>query len=235
MKINSTSLPFQSTYIFNHKSLNGKKSSKSEKAVTNYCIQKRIKHSTKYSMSHDGLFYTLNAKQTVNMPDSMDNEFETFCANKNISYTKLDTKNLLDETSIIARMEKPEDVSIDSRLALLDVSKFDDIYKNQHSSRYDFMKSTYENLYKDKAMQLLLSGDEIPTPVASISENYEGAAQDVANKKITENIKYALNIDVENDENNIYFALLEQGLTQFPVTVDDDTYEIGMKLGVFKN
>ena len=180
--------------------------------------------------------FDYKAEQTLIVPDCMDLDVETFCANNGISYKKYDTKDLLNPASITSRIaQAPKDYMT----VRVDVKKLEELAKNQ-SSNLEHCKSDYNEYYQDRVDTMLKNGDEIPATTLSIyspsgNEDLKRYVDNYGSNNLNDNQIF---IDFEQKTNNpdhcTYFALEDIGIDKVPVYVDATTYEAGNILGLFK-
>lgn len=181
--------------------------------------------------------YDYFAEQTLIVPDSMDNEVETFCANNGIKYTKYETKDLLNPQTIDERIEYPP---VGYRKVEVDTEKLEKLIQNQQNN-IDHCQSDYNKYYKDKVENMLRDGSSFPATTLTIYPRF-GSIDDLKHyvdnygpDRLNENqVIIDFNQETDNPDHCVYFALRDMGLNKVPVYVDDATYEAGSALGLFK-
>ena len=179
--------------------------------------------------------FDYKAEQTLIVPDYMDFDIETFCANNAISYKKYDTKDLLNPKSLISRIE---DAPGGYKKVYIDNKKLEKLSENQYNN-FAHCKNDYEKYYSDSVNVMLRSGDKIPASslaIYNLSGNQdlkyyvESFGADNLNK---EQLIIGFNQKTDDPDHCIYFALKDMGFDNIPVYVDDETYEAGRILGLF--
>ena len=183
---------------------------------------------------YDDFIY--KAEQILIVPDSMDIDVETYCANNGINYKKIDTKDLLNPETITSRIAYAPD---GYRKVNVDAEKLEELAKKQDSN-LKHCRSDYDKYYSDKIDTMLKSGDKIPATTLVI-QNHSG------NENLSRYVnKFGVNnlndgqlfIDFNQKTNSpdhcVYFALKDMGINKIPVYVDKQSFEAGNILGLFQ-
>ena len=226
---------FAGTYKVNNQ--NPDSFSKFQTYALNKELEDGVKASLKDKIIPRGSFgsFDYKAEQTLIVPDYMDCDVETFCANNGISYKKYDTQDLLNPKSITSRIAyAPKGY----RKVNIDVEKLEELAKNQNSN-LDHCRSDYDKYYFDSVDTMLRNGDKIPTTTLTI-QNPSGN-EDLrryvdrfgANRLNDEQIFIDFNQKTDDPDHCVYFALRNVGIDKIPVYVDSQSYEAGSILGLF--
>lgn len=175
------------------------------------------------------------AIQTLIVPDSMDSDIETFCANNGISYRKYETPDLLNPQSVISRIDYAPD---GYRKVHVDAKKLEELAKKQDSN-LEHCRSDYDKYYSDKVDTMLRCGDKIPATTLVI-QNHSGNEdlRRYINRFGVNNLnENQLFIDFNQKTNNpdhcVYFAFKDMGINKIPIYVDNQSFEAGHILGLF--
>jgi len=191
----------------------------------------------------DGENFNYEAERTLIVPDNMDIDVETFCANNGISFQKLETNDLLNPKNVVDRIQEPPKgfTKVD-----IDVEKLEDLIETQNSN-LEHCESDYEKYYYDSLDTMLRSGDKIPASTLYINPNngYIGFR-----KEGNEILKRYVNMfgvrglndkqvglfftqRTKNPDHCVYFALKDMGLKKVPIYVNEQSYEAGKILKLF--
>ena len=179
--------------------------------------------------------FDYKAEQTLIVPDEMDSDVETFCANNGIKYVKYETKDLLDPETIGDRIKYPPE---GYRKVKVDTKKLEELIQKQ-SSNIDHCKSDYDKYYKDDVDNMLKDGSKISTTTliispASGSMSCKPYIDAHGEKKLHDNqIMINFNQETDDPDHCVYFALKDMGLDKIPVYVDKQTFNAGSELGLF--
>ena len=181
------------------------------------------------------------AEITLIVPDKMNADVEKFCANNGIKFKKLENSFLLSPKTIKKRIvPAPKGYS----LVDVDVEKLEKLAKNQDSN-IEYCKNCYDNFNKRYAEFTLKKGNKFFTAALSINgrcgaENLIDYIDKFGTQNFDENqisIKLA-QIEIAGEKfpspnDSLYFALKNIGMEKVPVYVDEQTLNIGNKLGLF--
>jgi len=226
---------FLGTYKVNNQ--NPEKFSKFQK----YALDKELEDGVKTSLKDeiipkgDFLNFDYRAEQTLIVPDYMDYDVETFCANNGIKYKKYDTKDILNPNSVMSRIaEAPQGY----KTVKINAKKLEELAEKQNSN-LDYCKYDYEEYYMDKIDTMLRNCKKIPATTLVIN-NLSGN-EDLKDYINNYGIEYlhngqlltCFNQKTDNPDHCIYFALKDMGVEDIPVYVDKESYEAGRLLGLF--
>ena len=169
----------------------------------------------------------------LNVPNYMDNEVENYCKINGIEFS-VQTDN-----SLMRRIIRPND---GKRIVRINPRKLKKLI-NRHVSNIGHCERMYEKYYEDETDKIVRSGMRFPTTTLYLKYiNDSGTVEDFKDY-ISKYGKSGLNRDsliVDFDQRTtepdhcIYFALRDLGVKNIPVYVNDETYEIGHALGLFK-
>ena len=179
--------------------------------------------------------YDYKPEQTLIVPDYMDCDVEKFCANNCISYTKYDTKDLLDPKHIAARIACPKG---GYRVVQVDAKKLEELAQNQESN-FEHCRSDYDKYYTDSVDTMFRKNREVPASTLVINNpsgnknlwryvNVYGV-----NRLNDEQVMFDFVQKTDDPDHCVYFALKDMGLEKIPVYVDSQSYEAGKILGLF--
>ncbi len=158
---------------------------------------------------------------TIVVKNSADVLLEQFCAVYGIKYTKTSDRELLNPSNIKSRIILPKE---GYRLVEVDNNEFLKlINQSQNSTNYWDTSRNYD-VSSYTALIELKSGKEIE---ASTLEILPKNPQDEINKRTGADINLGENGDM-------FIALSRVGMKKIPAYVDEESYETGVKLGLFK-
>lgn len=233
----TSSISFKGTYVVDNQN------PRSFAKFSSFALDKEkeygVKTILKDKVTSNGKFGNINykAKQILIVPDRMDTDVETFCANKGISYKKLSTKDLLNPDLIAGRIKNPPEgykrVDVDSE-------KLKKLIKNQ-ANNLDHCKKDYNKYYKDATDTMLKKGDAITASTFRIystsgNEDLKRFVERYGAKNLNDNqIIVDFNQKTDEPDHCMYFALKDLGMKKIPVYVDERTYEAGKILELFWN
>ena len=178
------------------------------------------------------------AIQTMLVPDSLDKDVEAFCANRGIQFKKINTKEAIQPEAILDRIKNaPKSM----RKVTIDAERLFEIAKNQNQNLAHCEKDYY-NYYYDKVDFMLKTGDEIPATTLWISPSGSKVDDTLdyintwgADNLNKEQIFVEFNQVEEDDPDHcIFFALKNMGIKEVPVYVNEDTYKLASALGILK-
>lgn len=230
----SSNVSFRSTFLVNNQNNN----QHNFNMFTNYAYDKESKSSgikTIFKDKFEGNNYS--AKTTLIVPDEIDNEIETFCKNKGISFTKLKTEELLNPRTITDRIaEAPKGYQI----AYVDSEKLENLIGNQISN-INHCEEDFDKYFENKVNTMFLNGKDIPAttlkiiPLYGDNTNLEEYVENYGANRLNMN---QINIDftqqTDSPDHCTYFALKAMHLNKIPVYVDDETLEAGKILGILE-
>ena len=177
------------------------------------------------------------ATYSMVVPDSMDYEIETFCANKGIKFQKLNTKDLMETKSILKRIE---DAPRGMKKKNVDVEKLFELAKNQQEN-ISHCKSDYLGYYKGRVDLMFKSGDEIPATTLWIHPadgDVDGAVEYIkrygADNLNDNQLFVEFNQTTDAPDHCTLFALKNMGVKEVPVYVNEETNKIAKALGILK-
>ena len=175
------------------------------------------------------------AEQTLIVPDYMDYDVETFCANNGIKYTKHKTQDLLKPASIALRIA---DAPNGYRKVNVNSEKLEELIQGQISN-IDYCEEQYDDYFQKSVDDMLKSGDKFPATTLYIrAQNGNDDLRRFINRYGVENLN---NRQISADfgqrtskpDHCLYFALRDLGFEKVPVYVDNEAYEAGSILGLF--
>ena len=230
-----SSVSFTGVYKVNNQDKNA--FSKFQEYALNKELKDGVTTSLKDKIIKKGGFgnFEYKAEQTLIVPDYMDVDVETFCANNGIIYSKYDTKDLLRPDYITSRIACPKE---GYRVVKVDVKKLEKLAKHEDSN-LEHCKNDYYNYYFDNVETMFKSNDEIPATTLWIknpsgNKNLWRYANIVgANRLDDEKVMVDFIQKTDNPDHCVYFALRAMGLDKIPVYVDNESYEAGRILGLF--
>lgn len=180
--------------------------------------------------------FNYRAEQTLIVPDYMNIDVETFCANNGISYKKYETQDLLNPKTIKYRIaQAPKGY----RKVEVDAEKLEKLARNQNTN-LDHCRSDYYKNYSESVDTMLRSGDEISTTTLSIydpsgNEDLKRYVDTFGVERLNEEqIFVTFNQTTNKPDHCAFFAFEDMGMSKIPVYVDSKTYEAGTILGLFK-
>lgn len=207
----------------------------------NYALNKELEPNVKTSLKDEiikrGNFgsFDYKAEQTLIVPDYLDIDVETFCANNGISYKKYDTRNLLNPMLITSRIDyAPKGY----KKVSVDVEKLEELIKNQNSN-LAHCQNVYDKYYSDSVDTMLRNGDSIPATTLIIrnssgNEDLREYVDRFGAENLNNNqIFVTFNQKTDDPDHCTYFALKDMGMNKIPVYVDSQSYEAGVILGLF--
>ena len=172
---------------------------------------------------------------TIVVPDDCDRDIESICNNLGIPFRKLYTNNL---TSPVAIDNRINNAPKGMRKAKVDPDKLFDLIQRQPNNNIDYCELNYKKFFKDKTDFMIKSGDKIPATTLYISP-YSGKENmiEYINRYGVENLNPdMMSIDFSQRTNDpdhcMFFAMIDAGLTEIPVYVNDESYETGKALGI---
>lgn len=216
--------------------------------LMNRCEMSGIKTRMDFSdYSKEASIPTVEGKEvisttTIVAPDAFDKHIEIFCKNAGIKFTRLNQKELLRPENIIGRTTKPKRNDETTKIVLVDAQKLDELSKKQTIGNFHHVEKDYENYFKQDADFSVKSGDEIIVPTLVLSSDtaggIKGAIEYVENfgaENLNDNSIFIDLIQMTDDPDHCtYFALKNIGMKKIPVCVDEKTFELGDKMGLFE-
>lgn len=174
-------------------------------------------------------------KATIVVPDAHDRDIESICNNLGIPFRKLTTEKLTSPAEIDSRIA---DAPKGMRKAKVDPDKLFELIQQQTNNNIDHCELNYKKFFKDKTDFMIKSGDKIPATTLYISP-YNGKDNMVQyiDRFGVENLNPdMMSIDFSqrtiDPDHCMFFAMIDAGLTEIPVYVNDESYETGKALGV---
>ena len=203
-----------------------------------YAVNKELENGVKIGLEDsfiDGSF-KYKAEQTLIVPDYMDTDVETFCANNGIKYKKYETKDLLNPKNITARIATAPN---GYTRVNIDAEKLEKLIKNQDSN-IQHCRDDYDKYFIDKVDTMLRCGEKIPATTLMIydhnadNEKLKRYVDRFGVNNLNKNQIFAdFNQRTDKPDHCVYFALKDMGINKIPVYVDDKSYEAGKILGLF--
>lgn len=176
-------------------------------------------------------------KMTLLAPDDRDNEIEAYCAARGISYSKYETKDLIQPEAIRQRIAPAKkgyqkvEINVDKLEKLL--QKFDFNFKH--------CESEYNRYYKDATEMMLRKASDVPVSTLWIMPTHSGIEdlikyiESYGAKNLNDGqISIQLSQRTDDPDQCIYFALKEMGMKKIPVYIPENSYELCEKLGLLK-
>lgn len=177
------------------------------------------------------------AKMTLVAPDDRDNKIEAYCAARGISYSKYETKDLMQSEAIRQRIAPAEEgyqkveINVDKLEKLL--QKFDFNFKH--------CESEYNRYYKDATEMMLRKASDVPVStlwIIPMNSGIEGLIKYIesygAENLNDGQISIQLSQKTDDPDQCIYFALKEMGMKKIPVYIPNEFYEVYEKLGLLE-
>lgn len=183
----------------------------------------------------EGIIFAVKA--TVVVPDEEDIFFENFCVHRGISFKRYNTEDFMTESSIKSRVWEP--LREDMRKVYVSPDSIYNLIKTQNGN-IKHCESDYRTYYKKKLDFMLKSGNEIPastlylTPISGKKEMLDYINVFGAENINPESLMVDFSKRTSEPDHLMFFAMADAGLTEIPVYVDDDSYEIGKALGILK-
>lgn len=169
-------------------------------------------------------------------PNCADNEIEAYCKHNGINYTKHDTKDLLNPSSIKSRIAPPKK---GMHLVYVDSEKLETLSYRQNSN-LDHCKNVYDDYYKYHTEMMLRKDDNIPVSTLYIIPN--GSDEDFIKyvdcwgPDLLNSNQIYIGLAQSDDEPDhcMYFAMKELGMKKIPVYVNQATRTLCEKLGLLE-
>lgn len=170
---------------------------------------------------------------TLTVPSYMDNEIETYCANKGIKFTKSTNK-------IEAAKDKIAEPEAPFIKAEINVEKFNELLRSQRATNVYHLGRNYDEGMKNK-VNSILSDDEIPATTLSIKlpvqSHYtvDKTIDTLENKGIEglDDTQLVISFEEQGEyDQYTYFAFSEAGIDKIPVYMDEETYKIAQAAGI---
>ncbi|MBQ8635551.1 hypothetical protein IJ425_05310 [bacterium] len=222
MLVNSSSIPFTSTYKFNYEANDGPRSYNNQSKVDDFAYRNHLTYELNYNTCECGLCDTI-AVGTIIAPDYKDSQVEKFCKANAIPFEKISYVSLIGEDAIINRCVLPEHEEDDKIMVMLDVEKFEDLAASSEFGNIQHCKEMYKQHFSKDAHNMILSGDEIEVPTLYVNAPYGRMSASLIFNQTSDKPNHCL-----------YFAMKNIGMTKVPVAVNQESYEAGMELGLFE-
>ena len=235
-------ISFSSTYKVNNE--DPKAFSEFQKYALNKEYKDGVRTFLKDRATRKGMDFKYKAEQTLIVPDSMDCDVETFCANNGIEYKKYTKEDL---TGIIK--EAPKGLET----VFVDADKLEELIKSQMTNIPECEAIYYDNgkyggtNYYNQINEMINNGEKIPATTLMINPDGDHLNFEEGNKKLKKFVnsfenhrlyKNQITIKFMNRTNFpdhcVYFALRNLGLDKIPVYVSEQTGEAGRILGLFE-
>ena len=108
-----------------------------------------------------------STKGTLIAPDFRDSSIESYCALQGISYTKLNTKNLMNVEAIKQRIAEPKN---GMNMVEINAEKFEELVRKQDSN-FQHCELDYKHYFKNTLETMLKKGEDIPVSTLYIAPN----------------------------------------------------------------
>ena len=177
--------------------------------------------------------YNYSAERMLIVPDEQDKDVEAYCKRYGIEFTKRTNDELLNPQNIRYRIEEPRKgyIQVD-----LDVDKFEEVLGRASDSNVKHCEEDYKKYFKKETDFVLKSGKPFPTSTLFIDSNiYSGFDRFVdlyGAKNVHPRIDFA-QVSPDYHDHAMYFALKDLGMKKIPVYVNENSYNVGHKLGLF--
>ncbi|MBQ8848494.1 MAG: hypothetical protein IJ003_06075 [Candidatus Gastranaerophilales bacterium] len=233
MQLTSSAVPFKGLYRFKY-DLNSNSENSFDKSaqVDDFAYRNgfdyKIGYFDKNGEKNGEVVY---AKGQMSCPHSKDFEVEKFLSAKGINYKKVTLTKIL-ESAILPKFKMPDNLGEGYQIAMLDIQKFDELYKSQDCGNIKACEEKYQTR-ATKATHDIIDQDEITAPllhICSYSVDEDGYIPTAAGKNRASLI---FNGTTQEPNECLYFALRQVGLTKMPVAVDEETLAAGKELGIF--
>ena len=207
-----------------------------EKENVNENVNTVLKDKIIEKYNSDGYKFEYKAELTLDVPDYMDSDVETFCANNGIEYKKYS----YNDTERLSKMyTKIEPAPQGYQTVYIDVEKLDELLKNQDSN-YEHCRNNYDEYFSKNIDLMIKCDDKIPASTLAIySPSGNNELRNYVKLFDTENLNenqvaiYFVQ-QSDNPDHCIYFAFKDLGAEKIPVYVNKDSYEAGKILKLFK-
>ena len=173
------------------------------------------------------------AERILIVPDSQDKDVEAYCKRYGIEFVKHTNDELLNPQNVISRIENaPRGYT----KVNLDVEEFEKLLNRTKESNVKGCEEDYNKYFKQEMDFMLKSGDKIPATALFIDSNLYGDFDRFVNLYGAKNVKPTIDfaqISPNHHEHCMYFALRDLGMKKVPVYVNENSYKVGHKLGLF--
>ena len=222
-----SSVSFGSTYKINQQY--SQRNGGSMDILFEHCEDKRI--------PHDILYDDKSISATIVSPDNADKDIETMCARLGINFKKYSTEQLINPTAVMHRIMRPPK---GKRMVTIDADKFEKLAASQENN-IKHCENDYKKYYSPRTNFMLKRGSEIPATSVYINpvsgkDNMIEYIEHFGKDKINPS---SIFIDFEQRTNDpdhcMYFAMRDAGMTEIPVYMDQDSYEVANALGIVKS
>ena len=177
--------------------------------------------------------YNYSAERMLIVPDSQDKDVEAYCKKYGISFIKHTNDELLNPQNIRYRIKEPRKGYVQVNL---DVDKFEEVLGRASDSNVKGCEEDYKKYFKKETDFILKSGENFPTSTLFIDSNiYSGFDRFVdlyGAKNVHPRIDFA-QVSTDYHDHAMYFALRDLGMKKIPVYVNENSYKVGHKLGLF--
>ena len=204
-----------------------------------FALNKEMQTGTqvRFNDKYDSKTKQYSASYTMVVPDSMDDEIETFCANRGIQFKKLNTQEIMQKGAVLLRIS---DAPKGMRKVKIDAVKLFELAKNQQNN-FNYCEKDYYNYYMDNVDFMLKSGEEIPATTllihpsgSSIDDTLDYINIYGADGLNDNQLFVDFNQRTDNPDHCVFFALKNLGIKEVPMYVDNDTYKLANALGILK-
>lgn len=232
MQLTSNAVPFGSTYRIKYRlDSHGKNSYDRSAEIDNYAFRNGIDYKVKYNRNLDG--QVTSASGVIKCEDYKDFEVENFLARKGIDFSKRTMCSRCGEERILSKFKMPEDLGEGYQMVMMDIEKFDELYKSQDCGNIRQCKEEYEN-GKAKLTHNMLKQDEITAPLLHICSYGQDEDSIIATNAGKNRASLLFNPTTRIPNDCLYFAMKDIQMTKMPVVVDDYTLIAGKELGIFE-
>lgn len=177
-----------------------------------------------------------SASCTISVPDSMDKEIETYCANNGINFTR--SNSLTSSEAIKKRLQDPKEGFF---LAKINADALKKLIQNQQSN-ISHCASDYEKYYKDDVKEMIESEETIPATtlyIHSFDENNDKLIEYI-NRFGAENLNpnsifVDFNQETDNPDHCTFFVLKNLGENKIPVYMNSETLKAADALGLLED
>ena len=223
----SLHVSFGSTYKINHSfNLNN---AVSLGDLIDKCEQDKIPYNLQYGRN--------SIMTTIAAADSQDKDVETMCARLGINYKKYSTDSLMTPQAIMCRVAQPPK---GMQMVKIDADKLEKLIASQHDNNIGHCEKDYKKYYLSDTDFMLKSGDEIPASTLYINpemgkDNMLEYIKRFGKERINPDSIY-INFSQRTDKPDhcVFFAMKDRGMTEIPVYMNQDSYEVANALGIVK-
>ncbi len=204
---------------------------------SNKCIELERKHKgiSEYTDNYDNFQgQEFKASRILVADDDADNEIELFCIRNGIKYKKYKSSDFM-IPSVLKRIEQPK-----RKMSKVNISskRLEKLLSAQ-AGNISLCENDYKGKYKKNVNYMLKSAVPFPTTTLFIKDNYGDIEKTLryinrygSDKLDCGHLSFNFNRQTDNPDHCVYFGLKDMGITEIPVYVDDDTFDIAKALEI---